>query len=123
MWGHGGAGLTERSERGSLSAVVTHDKLGISWFMQILLLEEVSGVADGIVVQTAKNVITKRLVKRKRLKVEGVAMCVEATASMCLVLRRPHKASANAVAPDSLCHPKLFDEKPVPVRITNEAAD
>jgi len=25
MWWHGGAGLTERSERGSLSAVATHD--------------------------------------------------------------------------------------------------
>jgi hypothetical protein len=25
MWWHGGTGLTERSERGSLSAVATHD--------------------------------------------------------------------------------------------------
>ncbi len=25
MWWHGGEGLTERSERGSLSAVATHD--------------------------------------------------------------------------------------------------
>ena len=27
MWWHGGAGLTERSERGTLSAVATHDLL------------------------------------------------------------------------------------------------
>ena len=29
MWWHGGAGLTERSERGSLSAVATHDVFGL----------------------------------------------------------------------------------------------
>ena len=28
MWWHGGAGLIERSERGSLSAVATHDVFG-----------------------------------------------------------------------------------------------
>ena len=32
MWWHGGAGLTERSERGSLSAVATHDVFGVSSF-------------------------------------------------------------------------------------------
>ena len=29
MWWHGGAGLTDRSERRSLSAVATHDVFGI----------------------------------------------------------------------------------------------
>ena len=32
MWWHGGAGLIERSERGSLSAVATHDVFGVSSF-------------------------------------------------------------------------------------------
>jgi len=38
MWWHGGAGLTERSERGSLSAVATHDLfclLGSSSFVSV----------------------------------------------------------------------------------------
>ena len=29
MWWHGGAGLIEQSERGSLSAVATHDMFGL----------------------------------------------------------------------------------------------
>ena len=35
MWWHGGAGLAERSERGSLSAVATHDVFGLWWCLQV----------------------------------------------------------------------------------------
>jgi hypothetical protein len=41
MWWHGGAGLTERSERGSLSAVATHDMFGFA----VEFMEGVVGAA------------------------------------------------------------------------------
>ena len=71
----------------------------------------------------AKDAVAEGLVKGEGLKVEGVAMRVEATASMRLVLRCPHEATTDAVAPESLCHPKLFDEEPVPVRVANQSAN
>ena len=36
MWWHGGAGLTERSERESLSAVATHDVFGFFLFWDFM---------------------------------------------------------------------------------------
>ena len=43
MWWHGGAGLTERSERGSLSAVATHDVF--AW-LRLFFIQRIFGVLD-----------------------------------------------------------------------------
>jgi hypothetical protein len=40
MWWHGGAGLIERSERGSLSAVATHDVFGDSCFCWLITAKD-----------------------------------------------------------------------------------
>jgi hypothetical protein len=71
----------------------------------------------------AKDGVAEGLVKGEGLKVEGVAMRVEATPGMRLVLRFPHETTADAVAPKSLGHPKLLDEEPVPVRVANQSAN
>jgi len=40
MWWHGGAGLTERSERGSLSAVATHDVFALACSMDAVMAKD-----------------------------------------------------------------------------------
>jgi hypothetical protein len=78
--------------------------------MQVALLEEISGMANGIIVQLAEDVVTELLVERKRLKIESIAMCVETTATTRLVLRCAHKTPTEAASPESLRNPQLFDE-------------
>ena len=47
MWWHGGAGLTERSERGSLSAVATHDVFGSTVFASACIQDESQSYEHG----------------------------------------------------------------------------
>ena len=91
--------------------------------MKVALVEEVSRVASGIVVQMAKDAITQCLVKWKRLEIESVAMRVQAAPRARLLLRRAHETPADAASSDGLCDPKLFDEEPIPVRMANQAAN
>jgi hypothetical protein len=114
--------------------IVTNDpfhgglEIPVAWsresgLTQVPLVEKVSRVASGVVVQLSKDAIAESLVKGEGLKVEGVAMGMEATAGMRLVLRCPHQAASDALAPESLRHPKLLDEEPAPVRVADQAAN
>ena len=38
--------------------------------MQVGLLEEISGMANGVIIQLTEDVVTELLVERKRLKIE-----------------------------------------------------
>ena len=97
--------------------------LGVSGVMQVALLEEISGMANGIIVQLAEDVVTDLLVERKRLKIEGITMCVETTATTRLVLRCTHETPTEAAPPESVRDPQLFDEQPVPGRVAEESTD
>jgi hypothetical protein len=48
MWWHGGEGLTERSERGSLSAVATHDVFGVLGGDLCAVAEVIHGLRNGV---------------------------------------------------------------------------
>jgi hypothetical protein len=91
--------------------------------MQVALLEEISGMANGIIVQLAEDAVTELLVERKCLKIESIQMRVETTATTRLVLGYAHESPTEAASPESVCNPELFDEQPVPPRVAEEAAD
>ncbi len=91
--------------------------------MQGALLEEISGVANRIILQLAEDLVTELLVERKRLEIVSITMRVGTSATTRLVFRRLHESPAKSTSPKSVCNPKLLDEQPVPMRVTEEAAD
>jgi hypothetical protein len=91
--------------------------------MQVALLEEISGMANGVIIQLTEDVVTELLVERKRLKIESITMRVETTATTRLVLRCAHETPTEAASPESVRNPELFDEQPVPGRVAEESSD
>jgi hypothetical protein len=91
--------------------------------MQGALLEEISGMANRIILQLTEDVVTEFLVERKRLKIVGITMRVRTPATTRLLFRCAHETPANSASPKSACNPKLLDEHPVPVRVTEETAN
>lgn len=80
-------------------------------------------MASRIILQLAEDLVTELLVERKGLKIVGIAMRVRTPAAPRLLFRGVHETSAKSMSPKIICNPKLLDEQPVPVRITEKTAD
>ncbi len=76
-----------------------------------------------IIGQAAKTAVTEFLIKWERLKIECVAMRMDATASQGFIFCDSHQTATNSALSMVFSNPKLLDKQPAPMGISDKATN
>ncbi len=76
-----------------------------------------------IIGQGSKSPVAEPLIERKRLKIECVAMRMNAATSQGFTLCSRHEAAAYSALSMVFSDPELLDKQPVPMCISDKATD
>ncbi len=80
-------------------------------------------MTNRIVGQDSKSPVAELLIERKRLKIECVAMGMNAATNQGFTFCGRHEAAAYSALSMVFSNPELLDKQPVPMGISDKAAD
>ena len=75
------------------------------------------------IVECSIHLVTKLFIKRPRLKIEGLEVCIKAAHLLRLDLGHFEQPLAESPAPESILQPDITDVQPVPGYIGDQPAD